>query len=365
MAKGNLFQGMARGKVGDVVFYRMNGWQMSRVRNRRPKNPRTNAQLYQRAIMATVMRAYSAGKVIFDHAFEGVPVNEGCMRKFLSLNADKLRNALITDVRTNNQSEHINAIVNAPKVAMPTPNTYIVAQGSYQQSFLQITEVSQNQPNAYVYSSINTFAAGATSDDIKAAIAEAGIQAGDIFTFVGFTSADLESGAQPVFVTPDNDGQGGLQMPSQFFFVRLIAKDLSNVTLTSSVTFADVFDVVGTANVASLPLMQKSIAALQNIASDLFTFENKDQIPYTLGIIRSREDSKIRSNTELKWLKYDNVTGIDWLNILLAWNSDVDALGGSELILEGGSAMGAPSSSDKNEPTLPGPGGPGGYPVED
>ena len=43
------------------VFSRLNGQQVSRVRNRNPKNPRTNAQLYQRAIMATVMQAYSAG----------------------------------------------------------------------------------------------------------------------------------------------------------------------------------------------------------------------------------------------------------------------------------------------------------------
>ena len=72
MSKGNLFQGMARGSVGDVTFTRVNGQQVARVRNRKPKNPRTNKQLYQRAIMATVMRAYSAGRAIFDHSFEGV-----------------------------------------------------------------------------------------------------------------------------------------------------------------------------------------------------------------------------------------------------------------------------------------------------
>ena len=74
MAKGNLFQGMGRGKVGDVVFSRLNGEQISRVRNRHPKNPRSNSQLFQRAIMATVMQAYSAGKAIFDHSFEGYAV---------------------------------------------------------------------------------------------------------------------------------------------------------------------------------------------------------------------------------------------------------------------------------------------------
>ena len=87
MAKGNMLQGMARGKVGDVVFSRLGGEQIARVRNRHPKNPRTNAQLYQRAIMATVMQAYSAGKVIFDHAFQGREIGAGIQRRFMALNA--------------------------------------------------------------------------------------------------------------------------------------------------------------------------------------------------------------------------------------------------------------------------------------
>ena len=91
MAKGNLFQGMGRGKVGDVVFSRLNGQQIARVRNRNPKNPRTNAQLYQRAIMATVMQAYSAGIAIFDHSFQGKEVGAQNQRRFMALNAKLLR----------------------------------------------------------------------------------------------------------------------------------------------------------------------------------------------------------------------------------------------------------------------------------
>ena len=49
MAKGNLFLGMGRGSVGDVTFYRADGQQLSRARNRKPRNPKTNAQLIQRA----------------------------------------------------------------------------------------------------------------------------------------------------------------------------------------------------------------------------------------------------------------------------------------------------------------------------
>ena len=63
---------MGRGKLGDIVLTRIDGQQIARPRNRQPKNPRTNKQLYQRAVMATVMQAYSAGIKIFDHSFPRV-----------------------------------------------------------------------------------------------------------------------------------------------------------------------------------------------------------------------------------------------------------------------------------------------------
>ena len=64
MSKGNLFLGFGRGKVGDVVFYRSNGEQITRSLNRNPKNPRSESQLLQRIIMGTVMQAYSKMKSI-------------------------------------------------------------------------------------------------------------------------------------------------------------------------------------------------------------------------------------------------------------------------------------------------------------
>lgn len=71
MSKGNPFLGMARGKVGDVVMYRLNGEQVMRTRNRHPRNPNTNAQIIQRAVMADVQRVYSLGYQLFNHAFQG------------------------------------------------------------------------------------------------------------------------------------------------------------------------------------------------------------------------------------------------------------------------------------------------------
>jgi hypothetical protein len=52
MAKDNLFLGTARGSVGDIVFSRLDGQQVARVRNRAPRNPQSPAQMVQRIIMS-------------------------------------------------------------------------------------------------------------------------------------------------------------------------------------------------------------------------------------------------------------------------------------------------------------------------
>lgn len=92
MAKGNLFLGQARGSIGDVVFWRGNGEQLSRTRNRRPSNPRTDSQLATRIILKTCSTAYS--KLMFDYAnqtFQGAKIGAENQRKFMSANTKILR----------------------------------------------------------------------------------------------------------------------------------------------------------------------------------------------------------------------------------------------------------------------------------
>ncbi len=92
MAKGNLFLGQARGSIGDVVFWRGNGEQLSRTRNRRPSNPRTDSQLTTRIILKTCSTAYS--KLMYDYAnqtFQGAKIGAENQRKFMSANTKILR----------------------------------------------------------------------------------------------------------------------------------------------------------------------------------------------------------------------------------------------------------------------------------
>lgn len=91
MAKGNLFLGMARKKIGDVVFYRANGEQISRARNRSPRNPRSAKQSIQRMVLATASKMAAAWRPIVDHSFEGYNVGQESVRHFQQLAMARLR----------------------------------------------------------------------------------------------------------------------------------------------------------------------------------------------------------------------------------------------------------------------------------
>ena len=91
MAKGNMLLGYARGKLGDLVFTRRNGEQVTRPRVRVVYNPKSEGQQIQRMIFASVIAAYSRMKSICDHSFEGVKYGADSQAKFMSENLKRLR----------------------------------------------------------------------------------------------------------------------------------------------------------------------------------------------------------------------------------------------------------------------------------
>ena len=90
MAKGNLILGTAKNSVGDVVMYRREGAQITRVRVRNVKNPKTDAQSFQRAIMAPIAKFYSPLSVVLERSFEGLSKAKS-HNKFNQVNANLAR----------------------------------------------------------------------------------------------------------------------------------------------------------------------------------------------------------------------------------------------------------------------------------
>lgn len=122
MAKGNMFLGQAKGKVGSIVFSRALGKQISRTKPSSVKNPKTRAQNAQRAILATVAKAASIMTPIVDHSFAGMAYGAESVRHFRKINLNQLRALYIDGDPTGYNL--------TPKGGAVVPNSYIVSQGN-------------------------------------------------------------------------------------------------------------------------------------------------------------------------------------------------------------------------------------------
>lgn len=126
MAKGNLLLGTARGKLGDTVLYRLNGVQRSRVRLKEVKNPKTEPQAMQRALLGTLGTAYSYMKGIADHSFQTAQGSLANMRVFMKQNQGKARATGSLDYPSTNAGYNFN-----PKgEPYLRPNSYVISRGT-------------------------------------------------------------------------------------------------------------------------------------------------------------------------------------------------------------------------------------------
>lgn len=82
MAKGNLFLGAARGKVGSLVFKRQNGEQVTAPRVT-PANPRTTAQMMQRLALSSASKTAAALDEIISHSYQGIAYGEKSRQAFI------------------------------------------------------------------------------------------------------------------------------------------------------------------------------------------------------------------------------------------------------------------------------------------
>lgn len=327
MSKGNLFLGMGSGKVGDVVFYRSNGEQITRTRNRHPRNPNTNTQIIQRATMAVVQRLYSLGYPIFNHAFQGYSPGAENQRRFVKVNAKKIRSAVLAALNGSDTPVYLGA----PDILSPSANEYIVSEGNYdQQLFSYDTTVPANPV-------FKLPAVGDATTIAEYAVAN-GMVPGDIYTFLGvFTKEDVMD-----YEYFDTDGQlveDASVRRASFSYIQLKVKDdiLTNTdAISAATTWSELFDEVrGTAGATSLSngLTMVEVAGFDGSGA--------------WGCIRSRENEDLRSTTTLQLFGSQSGVTPEWL--FKVWTKEAANLA-SDLILEGADFNQAGGTA---EPTLP------------
>lgn len=306
-----MFQGMARGKVGDIVFSRLDGMQISRVRNRNPKNPRSNAQLYQRAIMATVMQAYSAGKEIFDHSFQGKSVGAANQRHFLSINAKKLRETIANEIAAGTAVASQVGRVVGPGVKAPVAFPFIVSDGTLpsivDNNFVLPTPLQNETVGAYC--------------------TRVGLSSNDLFTVVGF---DENNGVDALFVVNGQEEPYAKQYPCVFVAIRFAVKAAALSSTDALTNLGQLFEVTKLINCSAPDLAGSSIATPLSL-SDMGLSVNDN---CASGCIHSKKDADYRSKSVLHMS--DSNFGIATQYALAAWQQGTVLVGDSNLILEGG-----------------------------
>ena len=86
MAKSKSFFGLRTGSTKSLTFQVYRGQQITKDRVTRISNPRSEAQMNQRALIPIVAASRTALKGLVDHSFEGVSYGDQSLKMFSSLN---------------------------------------------------------------------------------------------------------------------------------------------------------------------------------------------------------------------------------------------------------------------------------------
>ena len=211
MAKSKSFFGLRTGSTKSLTFQVYRGQQITKDRVYRVSNPRTEAQMTQRALIPIVAAARSALKGLVDHSFEGVPYGEASLKEFSKQNL-RAGALSVTSYSPNG-------------VSNPGFAELIVSNGTINTPY----EVVTTLPNSNMVSNDNS-----SSPRLSFPAAKAGDKADAIFkyleTYARTNNVDfIAPGTQLSFLTiyqsgtvNVNTGSGIIEVPTSAFLLNRI-----------------------------------------------------------------------------------------------------------------------------------------------
>lgn len=333
------------GKLGNTVGARKGGVQKSntiRAHAGEVANPNTTAQMYQRAIMATVLQAYKQGIEIFDHSFEGAKGRAGNYAEFMKKNLPMLRAIVADDIATNPKQAGLqNAELITRGLRYTVPNPYIIADGSLTQELfdLQSTAVDSEE---VPYIPMNQGGGVTTATLVRNWYNNVGLVEGEIFTFVSFSAFNPQGIGFQVNNVPKN---------VSFHWIRFIVKPISEID--AALTFAtakwsDIFKITYSGPQAEF-LFSPDWQPIRTLDSsivfgvDIRPLLDSNAACGCLGCIRSNVASGKRSFAQMRmvldegWAAAPQEYGLKPYYVPMEWRSAGSAIpGASDKILEGG-----------------------------
>lgn len=349
MAKSNGFFSLRRGSTKSLTFSVLEGKQITKDRVTNVHNPKTDKQQYQRAIMATVMGAYSKMKAIEDHAFQGKSKGAANQREFYRLNINKLRANLIAGA--DGEYEGVPVGLLAPKHLTVLPNEYVISNGSLpSQKLFSIVKPSNVGDSVFLKideEKIGLFLTGKTEVYVADLAEELGILPNSQITFCLISI----SNGTPMY-TLSLGSKKGYYFPYEFTYGRIVFNDTdAKFVVTGTETRERVLNAVhqlftlGVDTQKTTPSIAAAIAN-NNVFSAvgnnwgidpedmLYNIGFDQSVTCAMGIITSRDETNERDTS---YMEVWNDSGLQDPFILPAWQGDGASLGDSNLYLEGGS----------------------------
>lgn len=175
MAKGSLFVGSGSGKVGNLVLANTKSGQVTRVYQPNVSNPKTTAQMVQRAKFADAVKFFKQATAgFFKFAYEDKKSNESDYNAFMRHN---IANALPL-------SRELYENVSVPALG----NVFQMSSGRLAPemavSFVAKSAAVENGPGEDISISLPGAAAAATIGAVSKVLIDSGLQSGDIITIV-------------------------------------------------------------------------------------------------------------------------------------------------------------------------------------
>lgn len=348
MAKSKSFFGLRRGSTKSHTYSILNGQQITKDRVQTVANPKTQKQQFQRAIMATVMAAYSEMKEIEDHAFQGKKKGSENQREFMSRNLVAMRNAFLQYQDNNTAVANQKYFAVGPKTPTVLPAEWILSHGTMEeQRFLTYEDGNHTliTPSIVSYRSESggyTSSAGELADDL-------GIIPGMQITFVCVNATN-----GPRIYEVDSADYAGYH-DFKFRYCRLVFKHFDRDTVITASTadlgklFANFLQNVVDYSRSTPSLLsaliddgayRTDLSYAQYDAEDVLVGAAYDEtLTAGIGIITSMVDQDLRSTSKMEVRSTANraqAVGLSWGWVPLAWQNAGANLGESELYLEGG-----------------------------
>lgn len=348
MAKSKSFFGLRRGSTKSHTYSILNGQQITKDRVQTVANPKTQKQQFQRAIMASVMAAYSEMKEIEDHAFQGKKKGSENQREFMSRNLVAMRNAFLQYQDNNIVVANQKYFAVGPKTPTVLPAEWILSHGTMEeQRFLDYEDGDHffYTPNLVSFRNVS----GGLESTVGEIAADFGIVPGMQITFLCVNATN-----GPRIYEVDSANYAGYH-DWKFKYCRLVFKNY------------DASEVVGSAidDTTNLVMgfLDKAIDTDKSTPSLVEALENQlDRVDDTnrwnidaeillsaagfdetltggIGIITSMVDGVERSSSKMQVRSTANraqALGLSWNWVPLAWQNAGANLGESDLYLEGG-----------------------------